>query len=129
MTGCTSLSAIYIMVNQDGEPAQGGSYEIYFRWGRSAPLRAVTGLAAVRWKFVRSVMKLRDLAAVLGCRLEGDGELEITGVAGMEHAVPGQITFLANPKYAPRVKQTRASAILVAEAIPPMACLISPNPY
>ena len=43
----------------------------------------------------------------LGCRLEGDGELEITGVAGMEHAGPGHLTFLANPKYAPKVKHTR----------------------
>jgi len=74
-------------------------------------------------------MKLSDLAAALGCRLEGDGELEITGVAGMEHAVPGQITFLANPKYAPRVKHTRASAILVAEVVPSPASLVSPNPY
>ena len=35
--------------------------------------------------------------------------MEITGVAGMEHAGPGQLTFLANPKYAPKVKHTRAA--------------------
>ena len=61
-------------------------------------------------------MKLREIAEALGCRLEGDGDLEITGVAGMEHAGPSQLTFLANPKYAPKVKQTRAGAILAAEA-------------
>jgi UDP-3-O-[3-hydroxymyristoyl] glucosamine N-acyltransferase len=75
-------------------------------------------------------MELREIASTLGCRLEGDGSLEITGLAGMEHATPGELTFLANPKYAPKVKHTRASAILVTEAIAGMdiACLITANP-
>src|SRR5947209_12745403 len=74
-------------------------------------------------------MKLREIAAALSCRLEGDGDLEISGVAGMEHAGPGHLTFLANPKYAPKVKHTKASAILVSEALPAIACLVSENPY
>jgi UDP-3-O-[3-hydroxymyristoyl] glucosamine N-acyltransferase len=75
-------------------------------------------------------MKLREIAAALGRSVVGDGEIEITGVAGMEHAGPGQLTFLANPKYAPKVKQTRASAILVAQAAGlPIACIVSDNPY
>ena len=76
-------------------------------------------------------MKLREIAARLGCELAGDGEIEITGVAGMEHAGPGQLTFLANPKYAHKVKHTRASAILVAEALSdcPAVCVVSANPY
>jgi UDP-3-O-[3-hydroxymyristoyl] glucosamine N-acyltransferase len=76
-------------------------------------------------------MKLRDIAGRLGCVLVGDGELEIGGVAGMEHAGPGQLTFLANPKYGPKVKHTRASAILVGEALAgvEIAMLISANPY
>ena len=60
-------------------------------------------------------MKLRDIAARLDCELAGDGEIEITGVAGMEHAGPGELTFLANPKYAHKVRHTRAGAILVSE--------------
>jgi UDP-3-O-[3-hydroxymyristoyl] glucosamine N-acyltransferase len=76
-------------------------------------------------------MLLRHLASQLGCELLGDGEIDITGVAGMEHAIPGQITFLANPAYAPKVKQTKASAILVSEAVrdAPIASVISANPY
>ncbi|MGH9719509.1 MAG: UDP-3-O-(3-hydroxymyristoyl)glucosamine N-acyltransferase, partial [Bryobacteraceae bacterium] len=76
-------------------------------------------------------MKLEFLARRLGCDVAGDGDIEITGVAGMEHAGPGELTFLANPKYAPKVKQTRASAILVAPetADLPIARLISANPY
>jgi UDP-3-O-[3-hydroxymyristoyl] glucosamine N-acyltransferase len=76
-------------------------------------------------------MKLRDIAGRLGCGLVGDGELEIGGVAGMEHAGPGHLTFLANPKYAPKVKHTQASAILVGQPIAGLeiAFLISENPY
>jgi UDP-3-O-[3-hydroxymyristoyl] glucosamine N-acyltransferase len=76
-------------------------------------------------------MRLRHLASQLGCELVGDGEIEITGVAGMEHAVPGQLTFLANPAYAPKVKQTRASAILIDEPVRdlPISSVVSANPY
>ncbi len=76
-------------------------------------------------------MKLRELAERLGCRLEGDGALEITGLAGIEHAGPSELTFLSNPKYAPKVKNTRAGAILAGAPIEgiTLSCLISDNPY
>jgi UDP-3-O-[3-hydroxymyristoyl] glucosamine N-acyltransferase len=76
-------------------------------------------------------MKLQAIAEVLGCRLVGDGEIEISGARGMEHAGPGHLTFLANPKYAPKVKHTKASAILVSEPLAgvEIACLVSENPY
>ena len=76
-------------------------------------------------------MKLSAIAEALGCTVQGDGEIEISGVAGMEHATAGQLTFLANPKYAPKVKHTRASAILVSEALTdlPITSLVSENPY
>jgi len=76
-------------------------------------------------------MKLSDLAATLECELKGDGGIEITGVAGMEHADSTQLTFLANPKYAHKVRQTRAAAVLVSEPIEGLAAaqLISANPY
>jgi UDP-3-O-[3-hydroxymyristoyl] glucosamine N-acyltransferase len=76
-------------------------------------------------------ISLSELAAKLNCHLDGDGATSITGVAGMEQAGPSQLTFLANPKYAHKVKDTRAGAILVAEPIPTLALpqLISTNPY
>ncbi len=76
-------------------------------------------------------MKLNEIADRLGCTVEGDGTLEITGVAGLEHATPSELTFLANSKYAPRVKSSRAGAILVSQPLAgaPMAALISKNPY
>ena len=75
-------------------------------------------------------MKLSELAAALGCALQGDGSLEITGVAGMEQATPSELTFLANPKYAPRVAHTRAGAVLTAAQLEGIAAaqLLSANP-
>jgi UDP-3-O-[3-hydroxymyristoyl] glucosamine N-acyltransferase len=74
-------------------------------------------------------MKLTELAAALGCRLEGDGNVEITGVRGMEAAAEGHVTFLANPKYAPKVKATRASAVIAGQPVIGLPTLISANPY
>jgi UDP-3-O-[3-hydroxymyristoyl] glucosamine N-acyltransferase len=76
-------------------------------------------------------MKLSDLATALECELKGDGGIDITGVAGIEHAGSTQLTFLANPKYAHKVKQTRAAAVLVSEPVEGLAAaqLISANPY
>ena len=76
-------------------------------------------------------MKVREIADALGCKLVGDPEIEISGVAGMEHAAPSHLTFLANPKYAHKVKHTRAGAILVNEPVRdhPIASLVSDSPY
>jgi UDP-3-O-[3-hydroxymyristoyl] glucosamine N-acyltransferase len=75
-------------------------------------------------------MKLSEIARRLGCTVAGDADPDIRGVAGMESAEADQMTFLANPKYAPRVKHTRAAAILVAEPVDSTAVsVISANPY
>jgi len=76
-------------------------------------------------------MKLKEIAERLGCQLEGDGNVEITGVAGIEQAGPGRLTFLSNPKYRRALAGTRASAILAAPAAGPMPVpvLRSVNPY
>ena len=82
-------------------------------------------------------MKLAEIAQKLGCRLEGAPETEIRGVAGIEHATPGQLTFLANRRYFSLLKTTRASAVLVDDRItldrepgaPPIAALRTANPY
>lgn len=76
-------------------------------------------------------MRCAELARVLQAELRGDPDLEITGVAGIEEAGPGQITFVANPKYAGQARSTRASAILVVPDFPdvPAATLRLNNPY
>jgi UDP-3-O-[3-hydroxymyristoyl] glucosamine N-acyltransferase len=74
---------------------------------------------------------LSDLARHLGCRLEGDGSIEVTRVVGLEAAGPGDVTFLANPKYAAKLPQTRASAVIAGESVAgaPCAILRSAEPY
>jgi len=77
-------------------------------------------------------MKLSQLAEALEARLEnGSPNMEITGVAGIEEATTGQITFVANPKYASAAKTTKASAVIVSENFPavPVPLLRSKNPY
>jgi UDP-3-O-[3-hydroxymyristoyl] glucosamine N-acyltransferase len=76
-------------------------------------------------------MKLAALAAHLGATLHGDPEAEVTSAAGLEDARPGQLTFLANPKYIPLARTTQATAVLVEPAFEPIAAatLRIPNPY
>jgi UDP-3-O-[3-hydroxymyristoyl] glucosamine N-acyltransferase len=58
-------------------------------------------------------LKLGDIARELGAILEGDPEIPITGLAGLEEAGPGDLTFFADPRYASRLAGSRASAVLV----------------
>jgi len=77
-------------------------------------------------------MKLAQIATALGARLEnGSPDTEITGVAGIEEAGPGHLTFVANPKYASAARTAKAEAVIVAENFPPIpsAMLRSGNPY
>jgi UDP-3-O-[3-hydroxymyristoyl] glucosamine N-acyltransferase len=69
-------------------------------------------------------VRLADLATRLGCRLEGDGGIEIVRVAGLEDAGPGDLTFLANSKYASRLKTTQASAVIVDHATEQAPCAV-----
>jgi UDP-3-O-[3-hydroxymyristoyl] glucosamine N-acyltransferase len=59
-------------------------------------------------------LKLRELAERLECRLEGDGDVEISRVAGIEQAQPGEITFIAHEKYISKLATTSASAVIVS---------------
>ncbi len=76
-------------------------------------------------------MRLADLAERLGCELRGDGTGEVTGVAGIEQAGPGDVTFLANPRYAAHLRATRAAAVILApgQEAGRVPCLLSENPY
>jgi UDP-3-O-[3-hydroxymyristoyl] glucosamine N-acyltransferase len=76
-------------------------------------------------------MKLAELARLLGATCHGDENQEITGVEGIETAGPGQLTFVANPKYTPFARTTRAAAVLVTEDFEPItaATLRTANPY
>jgi UDP-3-O-[3-hydroxymyristoyl] glucosamine N-acyltransferase len=73
---------------------------------------------------------LRELAGRLGCTLRGDGDLDILRVSGIDEAGPGDLTFVANPRYAARLATTRASAVIVSpELETSLPALVSSNPY
>ena len=76
-------------------------------------------------------MILSELANRLGCRLEGDGTIEVVRVAAIDTAGPGDVTFLANPKYASALSSTRASAVIARDDVPAAACamLRTEEPY
>ncbi len=76
-------------------------------------------------------MQLRELAERIGAALEGDGAIDVTRVAGIEQAGPGEVTFLANPKYAAALAVTRASAVILDAQAPPAPCAVlrAANPY
>src|SRR5271165_6360378 len=76
-------------------------------------------------------MKLGELAEKLGAELRGDADLEVTGVKGIEDAGPGEITFVANPKYAGLARTTKAGAVVVEPEFPEIAAatLRIKNPY
>lgn len=80
----------------------------------------------------KTVWTLSELADMLGAELRGDPTHEIRGVQALPVAGPDQLAFLANPKYAGELRQTRAGAVLVrsadAEGFTGNALLLS-NPY
>jgi len=63
-------------------------------------------------------MRLDELAKLTNSQIErGASNLEITSTAPMELAGPGDVTFLANPKYTPQVATTKAAAIYVSTGV------------
>jgi UDP-3-O-[3-hydroxymyristoyl] glucosamine N-acyltransferase len=77
------------------------------------------------------VKTLNQLAELVGGKVIGDGNLEIYRVAAIDGAQPGEITFLANPRYLPLLQTTRASAIIVKPGIEAAGrdLLVCDNPY
>ena len=79
-------------------------------------------------------MTLGELARRLECPVEGDAAIEIRRVAKIEDAGPGDLTFLANPKYASKLASTRASAVIMNGEVrrliaAPCAVIRSKSPY
>ena len=79
-------------------------------------------------------ISLAALAEHLGAELHlgsASADTLITGVAGIEEAIAGQVTFVANPRYAPLARKTLASAVLVDSKFPEIsvATLRLANPY
>jgi len=77
-------------------------------------------------------MKLSEIASAVAARIEDrDKDIDINGMAGIEQAGPGQLSFVANPRYAAAARTTKASAVIVTDDFPALATptLRSANPY
>ena len=77
-------------------------------------------------------IRLADLAQQLDAELHGDGDIVITGVASMQSAKTGQITFMVNPKYREHLAACQASAVVMTKDDLPFAhsaALVVRNPY
>jgi UDP-3-O-[3-hydroxymyristoyl] glucosamine N-acyltransferase len=74
---------------------------------------------------------LQQLAEAVGAELRGDPDLQINRVYPIDQAEQGDITFVANPKYLSKLKDCKASAVIVAPGVelPGANLLITPNPY
>jgi len=75
-------------------------------------------------------VRLDELAERLGCRLEGDGGIEISAVRGLEDAGPGDLSFVAHERYLSRLQASAAGAVILAEGWPRVdrPALRTPNP-
>ncbi len=74
---------------------------------------------------------LGELATLVGGKLEGDPSMEVEGIASLEEAQEGQISFLADLKHISRLEKTRASAVIVPHQLPPFTkpVIRTSNPY
>lgn len=76
-------------------------------------------------------MRLKLLAEALHCVLDGDGEIEITGVNSLERAGAAELSFLSNRKYTPLLKTTKAGAVILSKdfGAVPLPALRCGDPY
>lgn len=75
---------------------------------------------------------LGEIAAAINAELRGDPAHEITNVASLHNAAPGDLTFYANTRYRAELEATRASAVMLAAADAqacPTASLVTEDPY
>src|SRR2546427_3256126 len=75
-----------------------------------------------------------EIAALTGGKLVGPGSTTVAGIAPLERAGPGDLSFLASPRYVPYFERTSASVVLVAPALEsakggPETRIIVPEPY
>lgn len=77
-------------------------------------------------------LTLGELAVRFGCELRGDPDALVDSVASLRLAGPRDVAFLANPKYASQLAETRAGAVIVdakSAASSPVPALVVANPH
>jgi UDP-3-O-[3-hydroxymyristoyl] glucosamine N-acyltransferase len=75
---------------------------------------------------------LGELAERLGCRLQGDAAIVVSGLGSLDAATAGELTFLANRKFSAQLATTKASAVILHPdfaAVATQPCLVTGQPY
>lgn len=77
------------------------------------------------------VLRLDEIVARFGGEIVGAGDTAVLRIATLENAGPGDLAFLANPKYRHQLATTRAAAVIMAPpaAHGPLAMILTPQPY
>ena len=80
---------------------------------------------------MRTSRTLSELGALVGAEVVGDPHVAITGVAPLDEAGPGELSFLHNPRYVSQARSSGAGAIIVADPglLPGRNLLVHPQPY
>jgi UDP-3-O-[3-hydroxymyristoyl] glucosamine N-acyltransferase len=79
-------------------------------------------------------LRLGDLVGSLGGELHGDPQVELTGLAPLDSADAGQLSFLSNPKYQSQLAASRAACVIVSPAMRDTAlargaAIVTDDPY
>ena len=79
-------------------------------------------------------LRLAAIVEALGGELHGDPGLTVEGLAPLEHAGPGQLAFLSNPRYQPQLAASHAACVIVGSAMRDAgimrgACIVTADPY
>ncbi len=73
---------------------------------------------------------IQEIAEHVNGQVIGDDSVVIESASTLDNAGPGQITFLSNPKYAPQVRTTKATVVLVSQQLQTDACqIVTEDPY
>jgi UDP-3-O-[3-hydroxymyristoyl] glucosamine N-acyltransferase len=79
-------------------------------------------------------LRLGDLVDSLGGELHGDRQAPVDGLAPLESAGPGELSFLSNPRYQPQLAASRAGCVIVGPAMREAAlargaAIVADDPY
>lgn len=76
-------------------------------------------------------LRLDQIVARFGGEIVGAGDTAISRIGTLEHAGPGDLAFLANPKYRHQLATTRAAAVIMAPpaVAGPAAAILTAQPY
>jgi UDP-3-O-[3-hydroxymyristoyl] glucosamine N-acyltransferase len=79
-------------------------------------------------------LPLSEVVGLLGGDVCGQADMVLTGIAPLETAEQGDISFLSNPKYQQQLQSSRAGCVIVGPAMREVAmargtCIVTDQPY